>query len=170
MPMKKIALIAAVLVLTGAVWIHAQEGGVMKITSPEFKHNEYIPKKFTCQGQGINPALKIEDLPKESKSLAFIMDDPDAPAGTFIHWVLFDIKPTSEIKENSIPGKQGSNDSGRNNYCSPCPPFGTHRYFFKVYALDTMLNLAEGISKADLEKAIQGHILASAELIGLYKK
>lgn len=142
----------------------------MKLTSPEFKNNDFIPKKFTCQGLDINPTLVIEDIPKEAESLALIVDDPDAPMGTWVHWVVYDIPLISQIKESSIPGKQGSNDSGRNNYHGPCPPSGTHRYFFKIYALDTMFNLREGISKVDLEQVMEGHILANAELIGLYKK
>lgn len=149
----------------------AQGGEPMKIASPEFGHNEPIPKKFTCQGDDINPALVIEGLPAGTKSLGLIMDDPDAPMGTWVHWVVFDIPAeTSRIEENSIPGKQGGNDFRRNNYGGPCPPSGTHRYFFKVYALDTLLNLQEGIKKSALEKAMQGHILDQAELIGLYKK
>ncbi len=170
--MKKIIILAVIFLgLVSAVSAQTQGGGMnMKITSPEFKHNEYIPKKFTCQGQDINPTLQIADYPKEAKSLALIMDDPDAPMGTWVHWVVFDIPPTTQIKENSIPGKQGSSSSGKNAYHGPCPPFGTHRYFFKIYALDTVLNLGEGINKAGLEKAMQGHIIDKAELIGLYKK
>ena len=151
--------------------MHAQEGGVdMKILSPEFENNAFIPKKFTCQGEDISPALIIEDAPKETKSLALIVDDPDTAMGIWVHWVVFDIPLIKRIEENSIPGKQGRNDSGENNYGGPCPPSGTHRYFFKVYALDKMLNLSEGISKGELEKAMQGHILGQAELIGLYNK
>jgi len=142
----------------------------MRLSSPAFEHNGPIPGKFTCQGEGVNPALIIEGIPPEAKSLALIVDDPDAPGGDFVHWVVYDIPVTAGIEENSIPGKQGVNSSGRTNYASPCPPTGTHRYFFKVYALDKMLNLEEGLRKADLEKAIASRILEKAELIGLYKK
>jgi len=142
----------------------------MKLTSPEFEHNGVIPSKFSCQGDDINPELIIEDLPNDAKSLALIVDDPDAPMGTWVHWVVYDIPVIPKIEENSIPGRQGGNDFGRKNYGGPCPPSGTHRYFFKLYALDTQLNLSEGISKQDLEKAIHGHILDKTELIGLYKK
>ncbi|MBU1998184.1 MAG: YbhB/YbcL family Raf kinase inhibitor-like protein, partial [Candidatus Omnitrophica bacterium] len=107
----------------------------------------------------------------------FIMDDPDAPRGTWVHWVIYDIPviPACRqagivIAENSIPGKQGTNSFGKINYGGPCPPSGTHRYFFKIYALDKKLNLGEGINKEELEKAMQGHILAKAEIIGLYIK
>jgi hypothetical protein len=149
----------------------AGEGGLtMKISSPEFAHNQLIPKKFACEGEDINPPLVIEDVPAKAKSLALIMDDPDAPLGTWVHWVVFNLPVIPRIEENSIPGKQGITNSGRKGYHGPCPPSGTHRYYFKVYALDTMLDLKEGISKGALEKAMQGHILAQAELIGLYKR
>ena len=142
----------------------------MKILSPEFENNGAIPKKFTCQGEDISPALIIEDIPKEAKSLALIVDDPDAPRGMWVHWVVFDIPLIKRIEENSIPGKQGRNDSGRKDYIGPCPPSGTHRYFFKLYALDKILDLTEDITKKELEKAMEGHILGQVELIGLYKK
>jgi len=142
----------------------------MQISSPEFEHNAMIPKKFTCQGQDINPALEIKDIPGGTKSLALIADDPDAPGGMWVHWLVFDIPPRARIDEDTVPGKQGRNDFSRRNYGGPCPPSGTHRYFFKLYALDVMLNLSEGINKRDLEAAMGGHILEKAELIGLYKK
>jgi hypothetical protein len=145
-------------------------GSTMRLTSPEFEHNQYIPKKFTCQGEDISPTLIIEGVPPPTKSLALIVDDPDAPMGTWVHWVVYDIAVVSQIEEDSIPGKQGMNDFGRKNYGGPCPPSGTHRYFFKIYALDKKLGLPEGISKEDLEKAMEAHILEKAELIGLYKK
>ena len=142
----------------------------MKLTSKEFDNNKFIPKKFTCQGIDVNPSLNIRDIPEGTKSLALIVDDPDAPMGIWVHWVVFDIPVVSHLEEDSIPGKQGINDFGKNDYGGPCPPSGTHRYFFKIYALDTQLNLEEGISKNKLEEAMKGHILDKAELIGLYKK
>ncbi len=142
----------------------------MKLTSQDFRHNQLIPAKFTCQGEDINPGLIIDDIPKEAKSLVLIVDDPDAPGGMWVHWVVYDIPVLPRIEENSIPGKQGLNDFGRKNYGGPCPPSGTHRYFFKIYALDKKLNLAEGINKQELEKAMEEHILDKAGLIGLYKK
>ncbi|MCM8781826.1 MAG: YbhB/YbcL family Raf kinase inhibitor-like protein [Candidatus Omnitrophica bacterium] len=142
----------------------------MKISSPDFENNGFIPKKFTCQGKDVNPSLIIENIPAGTKCLALIVDDPDAPMGTWVHWVVYDIPVISKIEENSIPGKQGINDFRRKNYGGPCPPSGTHRYFFKIYALDAILGLKEGVTKTDLEKAMQGHILDKAELIGLYKK
>jgi len=145
-------------------------GEAMQLTSPEFENNKFIPKKFTCEGEDINPPLVIEDIPKEAKSLALIVDDPDAPIGTWVHWVVFDIPVVNKIEENSVPGKLGITNSGRRDYRGPCPPSGTHRYFFKIYALDTVIKLKEGISKGALEKTMQGHILEKSELIGLYKK
>ena len=142
----------------------------MKLTSPAFENNKFIPAKFTCEGEDINPALVIENIPEGAKSLALIMDDPDAPVGTWVHWVVYDIGIVSRIDENSIPGKQGMNDFCKKDYGGPCPPFGTHRYFFKIYALDKELGLDEGVDKKGLERAMQGHILDQAELIGLYKK
>ena len=148
-----------------------EEGAAMKLTSPAFEHNQMISKKFTCQGNDVNPELNIAGIPAGAKSLALIVDDPDAPMGTWVHWVVFNIPPSDvKIKENSIPGIQGYNDFGRNNYGGPCPPSGTHRYFFKLYALDTELDLKEGVKKQELEKAMEGHILVKTELIGLYKK
>lgn len=142
----------------------------MKISSPEFEHNEMIPSQFTCDGEDINPALIIEDIPPETKSLALIVDDPDAPMGTWVHWVVYDIPVTNQIQEDSAPGKQGMNDFRKKGYGGPCPPSGTHRYFFKLYALDQELNLEEGLRKKNVENAMEGHILAQAELIGLYKR
>lgn len=147
-----------------------QGDGYMRLTSPGFGNNTYMPVKFTCEGQDLSPALNIENIPSDTKSLALIVDDPDAPIGVWVHWVVFDIPVINSIEENSIPGRQGINNAGELNYHGPCPPSGTHRYFFKVYALNTILNLKEGISKGALEKAMQGHILDKAELVGLYQK
>jgi len=142
----------------------------MQFTSPDFHNKEMIPKEYTCQGKDINPTLDIEGIPPDAKSLALIVDDPDAPNGTFVHWVLFNISITSKIEKNSSPGMQGKNSYGKNGYVGPCPPSGTHRYFFKLYALDIELKMQEGISKEDLEEVMKGHVLDQAELIGLYKK
>ena len=143
----------------------------MKLTSPEFVHNGYIPREFTCQGEDVSPELNIEDVPEGTKSLTIIMDDLDAPVGTWVHWVVFDIAPTTTvIARNTIPGKQGINDFGKENYGGPCPPSGKHRYFFKLYALDKVLSEKGGISKERLVSAMGGHILAQTELIGFYEK
>ena len=140
----------------------------MHITSSAFEHNERIPAKYTCNGQNINPSLRIEDIPPGTQSMAIIVDDPDAPGKTFLHWLIWDIEPTNEIAENTAPGTQGRTDFGKPAYGGPCPPSGTHRYFFRVYALGTTLGLPEGSSRADVEQAMKGHVLAEAEIIGLY--
>lgn len=145
----------------------------MKISSPAFKHNETIPSKYTCDGADVNPALVIERVPAEAKSLALIMDDPDAPRGTWVHWVVWNVNPKiKEITENTVPdgGKQGMNDFRKHDYGGPCPPSGTHRYFFKLYALDTILDIGPNTTKAQLESAMKNHIIAQTETIGLYKR
>lgn len=153
-----------------AIAIAGENGGAMKLTSPEFENNFNMPARFTCEGQDVNPELNIQNIPSDTKSLALIVDDPDAPVKTWVHWVVFDIAPTNKIFEDSIPGKQGINDFGKLDWGGPCPPSGTHRYFFKIYALDKILGLKEGIDKAALEKSMEGHILGEAELVGLYKR
>lgn len=144
----------------------------MKITSPDFKNNSKIPIRFTGDGENINPNLAIEGIPANTKSLVLIVDDPDAPAGTWVHWIVFNIPIKDKkliIREDSVPGIQGKNSWGRDNYGGPKPPFGTHRYFFKIYALDCLLNLREGISREELRDTIEGHVLDEAELIGFYR-
>jgi Raf kinase inhibitor-like YbhB/YbcL family protein len=164
------------LVIMGCLFIHVRgvelkaETQGMRLRSSEFEHNQLIPKTFTCQGKDVNPTLIIEGVPQGAQTLALIVDDPDAPMGTWVHWVVFDIPVISKIGEDSIPGLQGINDFGKKNYGGPCPPSGIHRYFFKLYALDTALNLKEGISKQELERSMQGHILDHTELIGRYTK
>lgn len=166
----KIGIVVFGFVITIPCLTFAQEA-LMKITSPAFAHNQSIPTKFTCQGEDVNPALQIEGIPEGTQALALIMDDPDAPIGTWVHWVLYNINPTIDtIQENSIPGVQGLNSFGKLNYGGPCPPSGTHRYFFKLYALDSMSDLVDPVTKESLEGAMKGSILAKAELIGFYKK
>lgn len=145
----------------------------MEITSIAFKNGEPIPRKYTCQGENINPLLAIQDAPVETKSFALIMDDPDAPMGTFIHWVVWNIaSDTNVIPENSVPqgGIQAPGSSGKRGYVGPCPPSGKHRYFFKLYALDAVLDLPVDVSLENMKPGIDKHILAEAELMGLYKK
>jgi len=144
-----------------------------KITSSAFDHEGNIPSRYTCDGMDINPPLRIENTPPSAKSLALIVDDPDAPAKTWVHWVAWNIDPKIvEIKENSVPkgAVQGINDFRKHNYGGPCPPSGTHRYYFKLYALDTVLDLGNHAEKPDLEKAMKGHIIAQTELMGKYKR
>jgi hypothetical protein len=153
-----------------AIFKVIKRGVLMKITSPSFENSKPIPAKFTCDAENVNPSLNIEGIPSNAKSLALIVDDPDAPVGIWIHWVVYDMPVSPIIKENSVPGTLGITSSGKTNYSGPCPPSGVHRYFFKIYALDKKLNLPQGISKADLLKVMQGHILGEAELVGLYKR
>jgi Raf kinase inhibitor-like YbhB/YbcL family protein len=140
------------------------------VKSSAFENKKRIPTKYTCDGDDVNPPLTIKGASKETKSLVLIIDDPDATIGMWNHWLVWNIPPTHKIKENSIPGTQGVNTAGKRAYGGPCPPSGTHRYFFKVYALDIKLNLNPNSRKEDLEKAMQGHILAEGELLGLYRR
>lgn len=145
----------------------------MIISSPAFENNKEIPSKYTCDGENINPSLQISKVPEGTQSLVLIMDDPDAPAGTWVHWIIWNIDPkTAEVAENSVPpgGVGGVTSFGSTGYGGPCPPSGTHRYFFKLYALDTKLDLPSEADKAQLEKAMEGHILDQAELVGLYSR
>jgi Raf kinase inhibitor-like YbhB/YbcL family protein len=142
----------------------------LTITSSAFEPNALIPEVYTCDGDDFNPPLSIAGIPKDTKSLAIIVDDPDAPGKTWVHWVVWNVPITDTIKENSVPGEQGFNDFKKIGYGGPCPPSGTHRYFFKVYALDLRLNIGSRTTKRDLEEAMAGHILAHGELMGLYSR
>lgn len=149
----------------------------LQITSTAFTVGETIPKKFTCDGPDVSPKLTWTEAPPKTQSFALIMDDPDAPVGTWVHWVLYDLPAdTKELsegvsKQEQLPSgaRQGRNDFGRTGYGGPCPPPGKpHRYFFKLYALDSKLALKAGATKADLERAMKGHVLGQAELMGRY--
>jgi len=150
----------------------SKEDGQMKITSPVFQNNGNIPSKYTCQGEDINPELNIEGIPENAKSLVLIMDDPDAPVGVWDHWVLFNISMITKINEDSVPqgAVQGKNSWEKNGYGGPCPPSGTHRYIFKLYALDATLDIGSSSDKNDVEQEMRGHILSEAKLVGLYSK
>jgi Raf kinase inhibitor-like YbhB/YbcL family protein len=142
----------------------------LSVKSPAFENNKLIPAKYTCDGDDVNPPLIIEGIPEGAETLVLIIDDPDASMGTWDHWIVWNIPPTGRIEENTVPGTEGLNTYGRYAYGGPCPPYGTHRYFFKVYALDKKLALNPKSKKADLEKAMESHILAEGELIGLYRR
>lgn len=142
----------------------------MKISSSQIKAGKMIPRKYTCQGQNVNPPLEIGGVPENAKSLVILIEDPDAPMGTWTHWVVFNVPPTSLIPENTVPGMQAKNDFQRIEYGGPCPPIGTHRYFFKVFALDATLALQEGCSRMDVEGAMKGHILSQGEFFAIYQK
>jgi Raf kinase inhibitor-like YbhB/YbcL family protein len=150
----------------------------MKLTSPAFAEGGLIPPTYTADGADISPPLRWESVPEGTRSIALISDDPDAPVGNWVHWVVFNLRPeTTELPENVPPDKtlpggacQGRNDFGRIGYGGPAPPSGTHRYYFNVYAVDTTLDLAAGAKKAQLLKAMDGHILGQGQLMGRYKR
>ena len=175
-----------ILFLTGSSYTLAD----MKLSSPAFKHlshsqspetryspadgdeGSYIPVQHSCKGSDISPELKIEGVPVNAKSLALIMDDPDAPGGTFVHWVVWNIPPdTKTINKGQSPhGIQGMTDFRKRGYGGPCPPSGIHRYYIKLYALDMLLDINANSTKKDLEHSMNGHIIEKAELIGLFKR
>jgi len=145
----------------------------MKISSPVFKDGEKIPKDYTRDGADKSPPLHLEQVPEKAKSLALIMDDPDATSGTFNHWLLFNVDPqVHDIHEGSAPvmATQGRNDWGEVDYGGPKPPSGEHRYFFKAFALDTILPLSRGAKREDLEQAMSGHVVEQATLMGRYAR
>jgi hypothetical protein len=144
----------------------------IKITSPAFKDRGMIPSKYTCDGDNTSPPLNIE-IDKGAETLVLIVDDPDAPMGVWDHWIVWNISPdVKNIEEDSVPQNsiQGTNSSGKSSYGGPCPPSGTHRYRFKLYALDKKLDLSSSARKSDVEREMKGHILAQAEMVGLYSR
>ena len=158
------AVVGLSIVLEGA--------GQMKVTSSAFTEGGNIPGKFTCDGPDTSPPLKIEGAPAEAKAVVLIVDDPDAPSGLFTHWLVWNIDPKTEsIAEGSPPGGvEGRNDFGKTGYGGPCPPSGTHRYFFKIFALDQQLNLHAGARRKELDAAMKGHVTGQGELMGRYAR
>jgi Raf kinase inhibitor-like YbhB/YbcL family protein len=150
----------------------------MNLTSPAFSQGQYIPAKFSCNGADVSPALVWTKTPSLTKSFALIMDDPDAPMGTWVHWVIFNIPATAHALPEGIPTSenlpdgsvQGITSARKVGYHGPCPPSGTHRYFFKLYALDTMLDLSSSADKKAVLAAMEGHIIVHAELMGMFGK
>jgi len=144
-----------------------------KLTSPAFNHGSQIPSKYTCDGENVNPHLVIHGVPPQAKSLALVMEDPDAPAGLWIHWVMWNIPPEiKEIREHTVPmgAEEGYNTSGEGGYDGPCPPPGTHRYYFRLFALNVKIKLPSASDKQMLEAAMEQHILATTELMGTYSR
>jgi len=170
------AIVAAgafILKLTQPISDLKTKANLITITSPAFKNNQFIPARYTCDGENISPPLSFGEIPAASQSLVLMVDDPDAPAGTWNHWTVWNIDPsTTKIGENSLPTgvTEGLTSFGTIGYGGPCPPSGTHRYFFKLYALDTKLNLPQTTPKKELASALAGHLLGQAELIGLYSQ
>lgn len=147
--------------------------GNMRLTSPAFADQEMIPARYTCEGDDISPPLHMENVPAGTKSLALVVEDPDAPSGLWVHWTVWNMPPsTKEIGENAVPKEAvlGKNDWHRNTYGGPCPPSGTHRYVFRLHALDTILDLAGAEPKSALMEAMEGHVLEVAVLTGSYAK
>lgn len=182
MKTKLIIIILALIIALGLGYLWCQKDGpahapitsiTMEITSSRFNHNENIPALYTCDDADINPPLIISGTSEEAKSLVLIVDDPDAPAGTWVHWTVFNIDPkTTEISENTVPqgSIEGLTSFNSPGYGGPCPPSGTHRYVFKIYALDETLDLDETAKSYDIEQVMEGYILDQAELIGLYSR
>ena len=163
--MKPISFALAILV---AAILNINAAASVSIATPAFQAGGDIPAKSTCNGANVNPELKINGVPNEAKSLVLIVDDPDAPRGLFTHWIVWNIDPkTTDIGENSVPvgGVQGTNDFGKRNYSGPCPPSGTHRYSFKIFALDSKLDLKPSARRAELDAAMKSHVLTQGELI-----
>lgn len=145
----------------------------MKFVSPAFTDNGQLPQKYSCQGEGMSPPLTIGDVIPLAKSLAIVVDDPDAPTGTFHHWIVWNIDPkTTEIKENTLPSDavMGANSTGQTGFIPACPPVGTHRYIFTLYALDNPLTLPAGAQRSEFDRAISGHVLMQTTLTGRYTK
>jgi len=180
---RLLRLFIFIVVLTGATGCKSSEineegenAMALQVTSTAFTEGGTIPKKYTCDDADLSPALAWSGVPQGTRSLALIADDPDAPAGTWVHWVLYDLPADLTSLPDGAQGlgaqglgSQGTNDFRRSGYGGPCPPKGpAHRYYFKLYALDTQLNLKSGASKADVEKAMKGHILAQGQLMGKY--
>src|SRR6266705_4226404 len=169
----KTIIIVGCLIAADALVAFAIGGVKMKISSSAFKEGGTIPEKFSKNGQNVNPELRIEGAPAEAKSLTLIVDDPDAPVGLYSHWLVWNIdSKTTEIAENSVPkgAVQGTNDYPTLGYGGPQPPSGTHRYYFKIYALDQTLNLRAGAKRKELDKEISGHVIAQGQLMGRYTR
>src|SRR5919198_5718311 len=168
---KPNSLGAVAMLLTAIVSIAAGEAR-MKVTSSAFQEGGNIPSKFTCDGSDTSPPLQIAEVPSGAKSLALVVDDPDAPSGLFTHWMVWNISPqTGTVGEGSVPkGVQGTNDFGKSGYGGPCPPSGTHRYYFKIFALDRELDLPFGARRGQLDAAMKGHVVAQGELMGRYSR
>lgn len=142
---------------------------IMQLISPAFKNHEELPVEFTCDGAGLHPPLEFSDAPSETQSLVLIMEDPDAPNGTFDHWIVFNLPAQTKNLTNS-PGLSGRNSAGRTGYVGACPPSGQHRYIFHLYALDIILDLKAGASRQEIEQVMSGHVLDQAELQSSYRR
>jgi Raf kinase inhibitor-like YbhB/YbcL family protein len=170
--MKTIIIVGCTIAAASLVAL-AAGGAKMKISSSAFQEGGTIPEKFSKDGQNANPELRIEGVPTEAKSLALIVDDPDAPVGLFTHWLVWNIDPkTTEIAEKNVPkgALQGTNDFPGTGYDGPQPPSGTHRYYFKIFALDRTLDLKSGAKRREVDAAMRGHIVGEGQMMGRYSK
>ena len=140
------------------------------ISSPAFGDGGKIPVQYTCDGRNISPPLEFRGIPGKTDSIALVVEDPDAPAGNWVHWNVWNIKPVEKIKEDQVPGTEGLNDFGKHHYGGPCPPSGTHRYYFRAYALDMALTIPATSDRYQLAEAMKGHILAESEWMGRYSR
>lgn len=185
MPRLIIILLGAVVMLSSCqgknqsqTVVHEEHKMEITVKSPAFEQGKPIPEEYTCDGRNISPPLRWSNIPEEAQSLAMIVDDPDAPRGTFTHWIIWNIPPdlaefsANVDKEKMLPNgaRQGINDAGKIGYTGPCPPSGTHRYFFKVYALDSTIDLAPGANRKQIDDALRGKTIAQGELMGTYKR
>jgi len=170
--MQKAIIAGALAIALMTLVSFATGGSRMKITSSAFQEGGNIPSKFTCDGGDSSPPLRIAEIASGAKTLALVVDDPDAPSGLFTHWIVWNISPqTNTIAEGSAAqGVQGTNDFGKSGYGGPCPPSGTHRYYFKIFALDRELNLPSGTKRNQLDAAMKGHVVAQGQLMGRYAK
>jgi len=170
--MRKAATTAASAILVIAIASFAAGGAKIKISSPAFQQGGSIPSTFSCDGGNTSPPLQLSDVPSGAKSLVLIVDDSDAPGGSFTHWAVWNISPqTTGISEGSTPeGVQGTNDFGKPGYGGPCPPSGAHRYYFKIFALDRQLDLSSGARRGQVDAAMKGHVIAEGELMGRYSR
>lgn len=180
--MKRIAYLILTLILVidfyGITGI-AQAEEKMYLKSPAFKHGGFIPPKYTCDGENVSPPLEWGNVPAKTKSFVLICDDPDAPRGTWVHWILYNIPSNVRTLAENVPAlsvlpatgaRHGTNSWSRIGYGGPCPPGGTHRYFFKLYAIDAILDLSPGATKNDVIQAIKGRVLSEAILMGKYSR
>jgi Raf kinase inhibitor-like YbhB/YbcL family protein len=170
--MRKPITTVAIAILLATIVSFAAGGAKMKITSSAFNEGGNIPSKFTCDGSDTSPPLQVTSVPPGAKSLVLIADDPDAPGGLFTHWLVWNIAPqTNSIAEGTAPkGVHGTNDFGKSGYAGPCPPPGTHRYSFKIFALDRELDLRSGAKRSQVDAAMKGHVIAQGELMGRYSR
>src|SRR5437899_4245075 len=169
--MQKAIIAGAIAIAVATIASFAAGGAKMKITSSAFQEGSDIPSKFSRDGGNVNPPLRFEGTPPNAKSLVLIVDDPDAPVGLFTHWLVWNIDPkTTQIAENSVPkgAVQGTNDFPGQRYDGPQPPSGTHRYYFKIFAFDRMLDLKAGAKRREVDAAMKGHVIAQGELMGRY--